>query len=224
MGAIAARAKMMRRRTVVGGFMAAALAACDKDQPQPPKPASTHDLVELIALDPTIHLDLRYATVNNLTGRILYSQPRALMQTQAAAALVRAHHRAQAVGFGLTIFDAYRPWRVTKQLWDATPVAQHHYVANPKQGSRHNRGCAVDLTLHRLSDGAVVEMPSVFDDFSARAHRVFLDASQIAIANRTRLARLMEAEQFEERWDEWWHFDFHDWHMHPVLDLPFEDV
>jgi D-alanyl-D-alanine dipeptidase len=181
-------------------------------------------LVELITLDPSIHLDLRYATVHNFTGRILYSQARAFMHKDAAAALIRAHKRAQGDGYGLTIFDAYRPWRVTKQLWDATPVAQHQYVANPKEGSRHNRGCAIDLTLHRLSDGAAVEMPSTFDDFSTRAHRDFMGASRMPLANRARLARYMEAEQFEGRWDEWWHFDYRDWAKHPVLDVAFEAV
>jgi D-alanyl-D-alanine dipeptidase len=179
------------------------------------------DLVELVAIDPTIRLDLRYATPNNFTGRILYDQARAFLWRGAALALVRAHHRAAKDGFGLTIFDAYRPWRVTKALWDATQPADRNYVANPKKGSRHNRGCAVDLSLHTLETGALVEMPSAFDDFSQRAHRDFAGASAAAIENRERLARCMQAEGFRGMSNEWWHFDFDGWEAHPVLDVPF---
>ncbi len=219
------------RRTALAFFATLPLLPCCTVPPSPPRKTveprqakPQHDLVELTTLDPTIRLDLRYATTDNFTGHILYSQARAFMQPEAADALVRAHKRARADGYGLTIFDAYRPWRVTKQLWDATPVAQHHYVANPKEGSRHNRGCAVDLTLHRLRDGGAVEMPSGFDDFSKRAHRDFMAASKTAIANRARLAAYLEAEHFEGRWDEWWHFDYRFWAKYPVLDVPFEDL
>ena len=218
---------MISRRLTLAGLASVGVVGCDTTRPLAPKtkrpePRRSYELVDLVGLDPTIHLDLRYATANNFTGRVLYSQARAFMQAEAAASLIRAHRRAQVEGYGLTIFDAYRPWRVTKQLWDATEPAKRQYVADPKTGSRHNRGCAVDLTLHRLSDGAAVEMPSAFDDFSKRAHRDFMDVSENAIANRARLARYMEAERFEGRWDEWWHFDFADWMRYPVLDVPFE--
>jgi zinc D-Ala-D-Ala dipeptidase len=180
-------------------------------------------LVELIKLDPVIKLDLRYATANNFTGRILYSQARAFLASAAAEAFLRAHKRAQAEGYGFTIFDAYRPWRVTKQLWDATPVGpKRNYVANPKTGSRHNRGCAVDMTLHSLSDGKQVEMPSGFDDFSEKAHRSYEDDTVQAAANARRLERYMASEGFIGMSNEWWHFDFGGWEKYPVLDLPFE--
>ena len=137
---------------------------------------------------------------------------------------MRARDSAIKEGYGLTVFDAYRPWRVTKQLWDATPPSQRNYVANPKQGSRHNRGCAVDLSLHNLETAMLVEMPSAFDDFSERAHRNFMGASAQAIANRARLARYMEVEGFIGMSNEWWHFDYKDWRKYPVLDLPFENL
>ena len=149
------------RRLVVAGLMTSTLAACDlppardkqaarppepQADPQPkPKPEPTLDpgaLVELITLDPTIKLDLRYATTNNFTGQILYPQARAFLAGAAAIALLRAHQAAHAEGFGLTIFDAYRPWHITKKLWDATPPAKRNYVANPKQGfSPQSRLC-----------------------------------------------------------------------------------
>jgi zinc D-Ala-D-Ala dipeptidase len=211
-----------------------ALNACQK--PQAPKPArdatkakSLPDmpggLVELVSLDPTIRLDIRYATTNNFTGRQLYSQARAFLIRPAAEALVRAHRTAQAEGYGLTIHDAYRPWRVTKALWDATPPGpKRNYVANPKRGSKHNRGCAVDLTLHELATGSPVEMPSDYDEFTTRAHRNYSSAPQQALSLRDLLERVMEAENFRGASNEWWHFDFAGWQNHPIMDIPFEDL
>jgi zinc D-Ala-D-Ala dipeptidase len=219
------------RRTIVGGLALLPLAACgDPPDPAPrtqPKRSKLLDpraLVELVSLNPTIKLDLRYATSNNFTGQVLYQQARAFMVGAAAIALLRAHKAAQAEGYGLTIFDAYRPWRITEKLWDATPKAKRNYVANPKQGSRHNRGCAVDLSLHDLRTGVLVEMPCGFDDFSKRAHRNFVDTTVTAIANRDRLARFLEAQGFRGMSNEWWHFDFIGWEGFPILDVPFESI
>jgi zinc D-Ala-D-Ala dipeptidase len=202
---------VVSRRTVIAGLLVMPLAARAQD----------NGLTEIIKRESTIRLDLRYATTNNFTGRVLYDQARAFMQGVAAEALIRAHARARADGFGLTIFDAYRPWRVTKQLWDATPPAKRNYVANPAKGSRHNRGCAIDLSLHSLKTGKLVDMPTGFDDFSERAHRDYRGASPTALANRARLARYMEAEGFIGMSNEWWHFDYRDWADYPVLDVPF---
>jgi zinc D-Ala-D-Ala dipeptidase len=183
------------------------------------------DLVELTTLDASIKLDIRYATTNNFTGLVLYNQPRAFLVRTAAEALLRAQLRAKGDGFGLTIFDGYRPSSVTKKLWDATPPGpKRNYVANPKKGSRHNRGCAVDLSLHVLKTGALVEMPSGYDDFSSRAHRDFMDASSVAIANRERLERYMEVEGFRGMSNEWWHFDFRGWENFPILNIPFAEI
>lgn len=188
--------------------------ALDKNDP--------YRLIELNTLDPSIILDLRYATANNFTGRILYPEARAFLAGAAANALAAAHKAAKADGFGLTIFDAYRPWRITRQLWDATPRGpKRAYVANPKRGSRHNRGCAVDLSLHDLRTGELVEMPSGFDDFSEKAHRDFSAASPAAIANRARLQAYLEAQGFTGLSNEWWHFDYKDWAQYPVMDIPF---
>ncbi len=225
--------QLNRRYFAAGAALLPMLGACRQgpveNQPTQISPKSAAgkpgDLVELIALDPTIKLDIRYATADNFTGKILYDQPRAFLVRAAAEALVRAHKRAQADGFGLTIFDGYRPWAITKTLWDATPPGpKRNYVANPKQGSRHNRGCAVDLSLHDRATGAHVEMPSGYDEFSERAHRDFMDAPAAAIANRMRLATYMEAEGFRGMSNEWWHFDFIGWEAFPILDTPFAEI
>src|ERR1700738_3642925 len=97
------------------------------------------DLVEVISLDPTIRLDIRYATSNNFLGTPLYEQPRAFLQRPAAEAVVRVHRALAAKGYGLLIHDAYRPWYITRIFWDATPADKHQYVADPAHGSRHNR-------------------------------------------------------------------------------------
>ena len=225
--------KQFARRSVMTAILVAPLIGCSetrKTESAPPTTtvplpvASPAGLIEIKPEEIGFRLDLRYATTSNFTGRILYSQVRAFLQGIAAKALMRVRNSAINEGFGLTIFDAYRPWRVTKQLWDATPPSQRDYVANPKRGSRHNRGCAIDLSLHALETGVLVEMPSTFDDFSVRAHRNFMAASQTAIANRARLERYMEAEGFIGMSNEWWHFDYRDWQDFPVLDLPFEDL
>lgn len=223
------------RRAVLAGLVLSPLAAChpaadlvgsemtSPPEPVPAKLVGPAGLVELIKLDPTIRLDLRYATPNNFTGHTLYTQARAFMAAGPAAALVRAHARAKADGFGFTIFDAYRPWRVTKKLWDATPPGpKRNFVANPKKGSRHNRGCAVDMSMHDLKTGQLVEMPTGFDDFTDRAARSAPTTSPVASANEHKLQSYMEAEGFFGLSNEWWHFDFVGWQKHPVLDIPFD--
>jgi D-alanyl-D-alanine dipeptidase len=123
---------------------------------QPPHEQGTFlkpDLVELVKLDPTIKLDIRYATTNNFLGTPVYTQARAFLQRPAAAALLRAHRELQAQGYGLIIHDGYRPWYVTKIFWDATPADKKIFVADPAAGSKHNRGCAVDLSLIRFENG-----------------------------------------------------------------------
>jgi D-alanyl-D-alanine dipeptidase len=225
------------RREVAFGLAALPLASCvpvgpDRDVSFIPASAAARlkaddpkRLIELVTLDPAIKLDMRYATANNFTGRVLYDEARAFLAAPAAQAVARASTAAQADGFGLTIYDAYRPWRITKKLWDATPVGpKKEYVANPKRGSKHNRGCAVDLTLHDLRTGQLVEMPTEFDDFSEKAHRDYMGATPAALTNRARLQRYLEAEGFVGLSNEWWHFDFTGWEQFPVMDIPFNKV
>jgi len=180
------------------------------------------DLVELVTLDSTIKLDIRYAGSRNFLGTPLYTQARAFLQRPAAEALVRAHRKLAALGYGLLIHDGYRPWYVTKMFWDATPPAQHEFVADPASGSRHNRGAAVDLTLYDRRTGAAVEMPGTYDEFSHRSYPGYPGGTSRQRWHRELLRRAMEAEGFTVFSAEWWHFDFKDWKQYRIGTTPFE--
>jgi zinc D-Ala-D-Ala dipeptidase len=182
------------------------------------------DLVELVRLDPTLKLDIRYASSNNFLGTPLYEEGRAFLQRPAAEAVVRGNRKLHQQGYGLLIFDGYRPWYVTKIFWDATPAADHIYVADPAQGSRHNRGCAVDLTLYDLKTGEPLPMPSGYDEMSERAHPDYTGGTAEERANRDLLRRAMEAEGFTVYEAEWWHFDYKDWRKYPIMNLRFAEI
>jgi CubicO group peptidase (beta-lactamase class C family)/D-alanyl-D-alanine dipeptidase len=174
------------------------------------------DLVELRSLDPTIKYDIRYATTNNFMGAVFYPEPRARMQRPAAEALVRAHRKLKERGYGLLIHDAHRPWYVTKMFWDATPEAQRIFVANPADGSRHNRGAAVDLTLFDLKTAEPVEMVGGYDEFSDRSFPDYPGGTSRQRWLRELLRDAMEAEGFKVYEWEWWHFDYGDWRRYPI--------
>ncbi len=182
------------------------------------------DLVELIRMDPGLRLDIRYASPNNFLGRPVYTEARAFLQRPAAKALARAHSRLRRKGYGLVIFDGYRPWSVTKIFWDATPEEKRAFVADPRKGSRHNRGCAVDLTLFDLKTGRMVRMPSDYDDFSERAHPNYQGGTIEERRNRDTLRAAMEAEGFTVYENEWWHFDYKDWRDYSILNLTFGEL
>lgn len=178
------------------------------------------DLVELVRLDPSIHLDIRYATTGNFTGRRLYTEARAFLQRPAAEALVRANRALKARGYGLLIFDGYRPWSVTKLFWEVTPPDKHKFVADPQKGSRHNRGCAVDVGLYDLRTGREVPMPSAFDEMSDGAAADYKGGTTEQRRTRALLRQALEKQGFKVNPDEWWHFDYQDWRLYRVLDLP----
>jgi D-alanyl-D-alanine dipeptidase len=182
------------------------------------------NLIELTPLDPTIHLDIRYATSNDFLGTPVYTQARAFLQRPAAEALVRALHRLQPYGYGLLIHDAYRPWYVTKVFWDATPPEGKIFVADPAQGSRHNRGCAVDLTLYDLKSGKPIEMPGTYDEMSPRSFPDYPGGTSLQRWHRDLLRWAMESEGFTVYEHEWWHFDYKDWPEYPILNVPFEKL
>ena len=182
------------------------------------------DLVELTTLDPTIRLDIRYAGTRNFLGTPLYSQARAFMQRPAAEALVRVQRSLAGEGYGLLVHDAYRPWYVTKMFWDAMPPDLHKYVADPAQGSRHNRGCAVDLTLYDLKSGREIEMPSLYDESTERAYPTYTGGTAEERRMRDLLRRHMEAEGFSVYEFEWWHFDYRDWKSYRIGNVRFEDL
>src|SRR5579872_3585112 len=180
------------------------------------------DLVDLAALDPRIKLDIRYATSDNFLSTPVYSSARAFLQRPAAEALLRAHRELMKQGYGLLIFDAYRPWYVTKIFWDATPPDKHEFVADPSQGSRHNRGCAVDLTLYELKTGKEVEMTGGYDEMSQRSYPNYTGGTPEQRARRDLLRRAMEQQGFTVYESEWWHFDYRDWQYYGIGNIPFD--
>jgi D-alanyl-D-alanine dipeptidase len=207
---------------VLAGLLVAACAHAGP--PREKGPFRKPDLVELVTLDPTVKLDIRYATSNNFVGRPVYTEARAFLQRPAAEALVRAHRSVKEKGYGLLVFDGYRPWTVTKLFWDVTPKAKREFVANPKEGSKHNRGCAVDLSLYDLESGREVAMPSAYDEMSPRAYPSYTGGTAEERERRDLLRAAMEAQGFTVEPNEWWHFNFTGWREYPILDIPFSAI
>lgn len=181
-------------------------------------------LVELTTLDPTIRLEIRYATTNNFLGSVFYAQARAFLQRPAAEAVVRAAAALKPLGYGLLVHDGYRPWYVTRTFWETTPPEKKWLVANPASGSKHNRGAAVDLTLYDLKTGAVIEMPSTYDESTPRAYAFYPGGASLQRWHRALLRRTMEAEGFTVNPEEWWHFDYKDWKRYAIGNIPFEQI
>ncbi len=202
----------------------AAISAVQTGPPIDPAATRKPDLVELVKLDPTIKLDIRYATTNNFTGKQVYGEARAFLQRPAALALVAAHRELAREGYGLLIHDGYRPWTITKLFWEVTPPSLHEFVADPAIGSKHNRGCAVDLTLYDLNTGRTVEMPSAYDEMTPRAYPDYAEGPADARARRDLLRVVMERHDFTVEPNEWWHFNFKDWKEYPILDIPFSAI
>ena len=169
------------------------------------------DLVELRQ-----RTDIRYATANNFIGRPVYKTAHAYMQREAAEALNRVEQGLNQKGLGLLVFDAYRPWAVTKVFWDATPPAKREFVADPAKGSKHNRGCAVDLTLYNLRTKRQLGMPGEYDEMTERSYPTYQGGTAEQRANRDLLRRAMEQQGFTVNESEWWHFDYKTWPSHPV--------
>ena len=205
-------------------LLSVVLAGCQSRPPAEHGRFREADLVELANLDSTLRLDIRYASTNNFMHRPMYAQARAFLQRPAADALLRAHRALRPKGYGLLIFDGYRPWSVTKLFWDSASDAERAIkcVADPREGSRHNRGCAVDLTLYELKTGREVAMPSAYDEFSERAYPTYQGGSPEARASRELLRAAMETEGFTVYQAEWWHFDYQDWKQYRILNVPFE--
>ena len=181
-------------------------------------------LSELVTMDDTIKLDIRYASTNNFTGAVFYKQPKAFMQQPAAEGVTRANGRLKARELGLLIHDAYRPWHVTKMFWDATPDNLKQFVANPERGSRHNRGCAVDLTLYDRKTGNPIQMVAGYDEFSPRSYPLYPGGTSRQRWYRDLLRRTMEAEGFSVYRYEWWHFDYQDWKKYRIENATFEEL
>lgn len=177
-------------------------------------------LVDLETLG--IPLDIRYATANNFMKQTLYPSAKAFLRAPAARALADVHRELAAQGLGIKVFDGYRPYAVTVAMWE--PIKNPDYVADPKKGSRHNRGAAVDLTLIDLKTGAEVAMPTPYDDFTPRAAQSFNDLPADVLANRALLNDVMTRHGFDPLPSEWWHFDFRGWERFDLLNVPFDEI
>jgi D-alanyl-D-alanine dipeptidase len=181
-------------------------------------------MIELTDLDSTIKLDIRYSTSDNFVGRAVYSEARAFLQKPAANGVVRVHQKLSDHGLGLVIYDGYRPWTITKLFWEVVDPEHRIYVADPANGSKHNRGCAVDLSIFDLNTGEAIPMPSEFDEFTERASPTYMGGTDDERTNRDLLRGLMEAEDFIVNPNEWWHFDYKDWEQYPIYDISFSEA
>ena len=169
-----------------------------------------------------VELRLAYASEHNLTGRPVYGRAACYLHPDAAAALERAIKLAAALGLRFRIFDGYRPWSVTKMFYDATPDDLRLFVADPTKGSRHNRGCAVDLTLYDLKTDKAVQMVGGYDEMSDRSYPLYIGGTSLQRWYRDLLRRVMEADGFTVNPSEWWHFDYKDWRSYRIGNVPFE--
>jgi len=202
----------------------AILSGCATRPPHESGTFKQSDLVELTRLDSTFKLDIRYATNNNLVGRPVYKEARAFLQRPAAEALVQVNAEFKKIGYRLLIFDGYRPWSVTKLFWEITPKESKKFVADPKKGSRHNRGCAVDLSLYDVKTGKEVQMPGVYDEQTERSYPNYKGGTEEQRNMRDLLRSKMEAHGFTVYDYEWWHFDYNDWRSYRIQNIQFSDI
>lgn len=190
--------------------------------PVNPPGLRTSELVPLAA--PGMIHRITYAGSDNFMGMQIYDRPGAFLQRPAAEALTRAMETLRQRNLGVVIYDAYRPWYATWMFWEATPADLHEFVANPANGSRHNRGCAVDLGLTDLATGRIIPMPSRYDEFSYRAYPGFVGGTSRERWYRDTLRAAMEGEGFAVYSQEWWHFDYRDWREYPIGTATFDEV
>lgn len=179
-------------------------------------------LIEVTQHIPTIVLDLRYATDNNFTSKVIYTRARCYLEEQAVHALKKVQEELAQQGLGLKVWDAYRPLSAQHKLWEIVP--DERYVSNPAKGGRHTRGTALDVTLVRLSDRQELEMPSDFDDFSEKAWRDYKLVSEQARANSELLESVMTKHGFKGYSKEWWHYDYKTWKEFEPHDVDFEEL
>jgi D-alanyl-D-alanine dipeptidase len=180
------------------------------------------ELVDLEEEISDIRLDVRYATEDNFMGEQLYPVAKAVLRKPAAEFLSEAQEDLKERGLELEVFDGYRPYEVTEKMWE--PYQDPDFVADPAEGSRHNRGCAVDVTLVDSANGEELVMPTGYDDFTEKAAHDYGDLPEEAIRNRALLREVMEGHGFAALETEWWHYDCQDWERFEVMDLPLESV
>lgn len=182
---------------------------------------SANDFVEINKLNPNIQLDIRYATKNNFLKEAVYPEARCFLRYKAAVKLDSIQKELEQIGLGLKIFDGYRPLSVQKKMWQVLPDSR--YVANPANGSRHNRGAAVDLTLVD-STGNELKMPTPFDSFEEQAHHDYVFKDKEIMQNRRILRNVMEKYGFTPIKTEWWHYDLKGWQNYNIEDISFKEI
>lgn len=180
------------------------------------------ELIDLEKYIPGVVLDIRYATTNNFTHEQIYRQAKAYARKPVAAALKKAQEDFNKQGLGIKIFDAYRPYAATVKFYEVYPDTT--FVASPYRGSRHNRGCAIDMTLIDLKTGKELKMPTGYDAFVRAARPTFPVTDAEVKKNRTLLIEIMSRYGFRVNSAEWWHFDFKGYRAYEVLDIAFEEL
>jgi len=167
-------------------------------------------------------LDIRYATRNNFTGTIIYTEPRAFVRKPVAEALRKVQDSLAFYSIGLKIYDAYRPYSATLKFYEVYPDT--NFVADPRYGSNHNRGCAVDVSLVELSTGRELPMPTPFDDFTKKAGMAYQALPDTVLKNRKLLSGVMTYFGFQQYNLEWWHFDYRERKKYKLMDLSFGEL
>lgn len=182
----------------------------------------SNELVEIKKAISNIKLDIRYATKNNFMRQVMYKQARAFARKPVVESLKKIQKELNKKGYGLKIFDGYRPYAITVEFYKK--ASDKNFVANPAKGSKHNRGCAVDLTLINLKTGKELVMPTPYDSFSAAAAAKYENISPEARKNRDFLIAIMAKYQMNVLENEWWHYDFSGWRNYDLMDIPFEKL
>jgi len=180
------------------------------------------ELIDLEKFIPGIVLDIRYATTNNFTGEKIYNLAKAYARKPVAEALKRAQAELQKQGLGIKVYDAYRPYKATVRFYEV--YKDTTYVASPYRGSRHNRGCAIDMTLINLKTGEELKMPTGYDSFQREAWPSTPVKDPEARKNRALIIDVMRKQGFKVNGSEWWHYDFTGWKNYEVLDIDFEQL
>tara|TARA_Y100000746_G_scaffold55136_2_gene44411 strand:+ start:25179 stop:26645 length:1467 start_codon:yes stop_codon:yes gene_type:complete len=181
------------------------------------------NLVDLKKIDNKLKLDIRYASENNFMRSKFYNSSRAFLNSEAAQNLLNAHRELEKKGYGIVIFDAYRPWYVTKMFWEGTPEALKHFVADPEKGSVHNRGCAIDIGLYDMITGKNIDMISGYDEFTERAYPNYNGGEKSKRDIRDLLISTMEKNNFSVYEYEWWHFNYKNCNS-GILNYSFEEL
>ena len=181
-----------------------------------------NELIEIKKAIPNIKLDIRYATKNNFMQQVMYKQARAFARKPVVESLKKIQAELNKKGYGLKIFDGYRPYAITVAFYKK--ASDKNFVANPAKGSKHNRGCAVDLTLINLKTGKEVAMATPYDSFSAAAAANYEPVTAEVKKNREFLILTMKKYKMNVLDNEWWHYDFAGWQSYDLMDIPFEKL